>query len=82
MFEVTKKVGPQIVKNVAPKVVKTLTPWWLQFFYSIFGDPIKEKMMATSSIVPDGPHTTSDAVVCIFFVFFLKKKRIKFHFLF
>lgn len=53
MFETTKKFGP--------KVVKHLSPWYIRWFYSIFGEKVK---MATSSIIPDGA-TASDSVVCI-----------------
>lgn len=56
MFETSKKVLPKIVKHV--------TPWYLRWFYSIFGDRIK---MATSSIVPE-MAVTSDSVVGVFFV--------------
>lgn len=59
-----KQAAPQIIKrevaNIAPKVIKTLTPWYLRWFYSIFGDGIRA--MATSSIAPEGA-STSDTVV-------------------
>lgn len=58
MFETSKKK----IEQVAPIVIKRATPWWIRWFYSIFGDRIK---MATTSIAPDGINT-SDAVVCGF----------------
>lgn len=59
MFEATKKVGPTVVK-IAPKVVKTLTPWYLRWIYSVFGDGTK---MSTSAVAPT-ENNTSDSVVC------------------
>lgn len=61
-------------KRVAPKVIKHLTPWYLRWFYSIFGDSIK---MATSSIVPE-TVATSDSVVCFNDIFNKKSQNIKF----
>lgn len=58
---------PQVIKRevekVAPKVIKTFTPWYIRWFYSLFGDSLRT--MATSSIAPDG-GTASDSVVCVF----------------
>ncbi|XP_055311196.1 ninjurin-2 isoform X2 [Sitodiplosis mosellana] len=59
-----EQIAPQIiqreVKNIAPKVIKTFTPWYIRWFYSLFGDGIRA--MATSSIAPEGA-TTSDSVL-------------------
>lgn len=59
-----EQIAPNIIKrevqHIAPKVIKAITPWYIRWFYSIFGDRIK---MATSSIAPDGV-TASDSVVC------------------
>lgn len=52
MFEAKKAIG-----QVAPKVIKHITPWWIRWFYSVFGDDLK---MATSSIAPE---STTDSVV-------------------
>lgn len=62
MFETSKKT----IEQVAPKVIKRVTPWWIRWFYSIFGDRIK---MATTSIAPDGINA-SDSVVCVLFSVF------------
>lgn len=60
-----EQIAPQVIKreveNIAPKVIKTFTPWYIRWFYSIFGDGIRT--MATTSIAPDGA-TASDSVVC------------------
>lgn len=56
------------VAHIAPKVIKTLTPWYIRWFYSIFGDGIRA--MATSSIAPEAT-TASDSVVCVWFCIFL-----------
>lgn len=52
MFEAKKRI-----QQIAPKVIKHVTPWWIRWFYSVFGDDIK---MATSSIAPE---TATDSVV-------------------
>lgn len=59
MFATSKKT----IEQVAPKVIKRVTPWWIRWFYSIFGDRVK---MATASIAPDGINA-SDSVVCVLF---------------
>lgn len=64
-----EQVAPQLIKhqveNIAPKVIKTFTPFYIRWFYSIFGDGIRK--MATTSIAPDGV-TASDSVVCSTFI--------------
>ncbi|XP_031626197.1 ninjurin-2 isoform X2 [Contarinia nasturtii] len=57
--QVAPKIIRREVQNIAPKVLKTLTPWYIRWFYSLFGDNLK---MATSSIAPENP-TASDSVL-------------------
>lgn len=61
IFQVAPTIVKREVKNIAPKVVKALTPWYIRWFYLLFGESLK---MATSSIAPDG-MTVSDSVVCV-----------------
>lgn len=59
------QIAPKVIKRevgqIAPKVLKAVTPWYIRWFYSLFGDSIS--MAATSSIAPEGANSTTDSVV-------------------
>lgn len=62
-------------KRIAPKVVKLLTPWWLRWLYSIYGEHLVE--MATATISPDAlPSSTDNAVGYVKYKLFYLDKGI------
>lgn len=61
IHQVAPTIVKREVKNIAPRAIKAFTPWYIRWFYSLFGNNLK---MATSSIAPDGV-TVSDSVVCV-----------------